>query len=84
MSRTLHHSTKRLPFEPVKNKAIGYEYWSRRGNLNCMPPGPVSKWITKRRERALQRHMLFQAETEEGETVDTGHPDFDRRVMMEP
>lgn len=67
MSRTRHHSTKWLPFEPYKNKACGYEFWSRRGNLNCMPPGAIAKWKTKRRERALQRHMLFYAKAEEWE-----------------
>lgn len=57
MSRTRHHK-KILPFEAHKNRAAGYEYWSKR-YLYPLSPGRISKIKTKRKERSSQRKLLF-------------------------
>jgi hypothetical protein len=45
-----------------RRKPIGYDFWSRRcfGNM-CIGYGPVSKWITKRKERTHEKKNIKQA-----------------------
>jgi len=51
-------------------KPIGYEYWSKRPNSGSNP-GRISKNITKRRERALNRVIEHNAKYEQSSTVET-------------
>jgi len=52
MSRTRH-----------RTKPAGYDFWSRRpGNRGGGGFGPVTKWITRTRERAAERAVV-KAET---------------------
>ncbi len=48
MSRTKHHRDQ-------KNKHIGQDLWSRRGDMGpCSPYNWFSKFLTRRKERAAK------------------------------
>ena len=47
-----------------KSKGLGEEYWSRRFPIP-LTPGRIGKWLTKRRERRLERELLHRAQREE-------------------
>ena len=55
MSRTKHHKGQR-------HLHCGEDFWSRRCfGSGCMSTGPVSKWITRMKERARTRRLEMLA-----------------------
>jgi hypothetical protein len=58
MSRTTKDDKKRGPLalgKGHKQRAIGYEFWSGRGDLPCPLPGRRTKKRTHKRERARNK-----------------------------
>ena len=53
MSKTDHHRGQ-------KNRWIGWDLWSRRGDMGMTMKNTYSKFLTRRRERAQDKEKLIQ------------------------